>query len=86
MIPEIDKFLDDLSKELGIKRLAICLVVDHLGYSVKYHDVRYHMKSMDVKEAANGLREMDKIMAKIRSKRYLTDLSDANLFGGGYGD
>ena len=55
MIVEIERFLDDLSAALGIKRQALCLIVDHLGYSVKYHDVRYHMKSLDVQEAESDV-------------------------------
>lgn len=86
MIVEIERFLDDLSAALGIKRQALCLIVDHLGYSVKYHDVRYHMKSLDVQEAVDGLHKMDAIMSKIRNKRIITRLPQGNLYGGGYGD
>jgi hypothetical protein len=86
MIPEIEQFLDDLSNALGVKRQALSLLVDHLGYSVKCGGCRCHLKSLDVKEAVDGLKANAKIIKLAKANIKQAKLEDKNLYGGGYGD
>lgn len=94
MIPEIEDFLNKVAESLGIKRLAISFIVDHLGYAVKIGDIRAQISSLDVDSAVESMKLMAEITKEIRRHKHFV-----HTFGhedddpwmikrnkGGYGD